>query len=241
MRTLNGILGMTQMLRRSTTNPAQLPQLAVIEQSSRHLNTVIGDLLDLSKIEAGRLVIESGPARLESLVREVTDLLEPLASQKGLRFEVTRGAGLPPWIDADAARLKQVLHNLIGNAIKFTTAGQVTLTSVRTRLAGLRGPRYGIGTPPTRPNGSSCEQSPRSSPVHRAGIEWDDDFTRSGPSDALACRHRAGPRAAVPSFDSPCPAARVRPPTCRRPRPHREPACLWPARCCWSKTTRSMP
>jgi signal transduction histidine kinase len=132
MRTpLNGILGMTQMLRRSTTNPAQLPQLAVIEQSSRHLNTVIGDLLDLSKIEAGRLVIESGPARLESLVREVTDLLEPLASQKGLRFEVTQGAGLPLWIDTDAARLKQVLHNLLGNAIKFTTAGQVTLSISR--------------------------------------------------------------------------------------------------------------
>ena len=175
MRTpLNGILGMTQMLRRSTTSPAQLPQLAVIEQSSRHLNTVIGDLLDLSKIEAGRLVIESGPARLESLVREVTDLLEPLASQKGLRFEVTRGAGLPPWIDSDAARLKQVVHNLIRNAIKFTTAGQVTLTVSSEHdllVFVVRDTGIGIAADQTERIFRAFEQvAAPGSPVHRAGI-----------------------------------------------------------------------
>ncbi|MBP8309576.1 MAG: response regulator [Burkholderiaceae bacterium] len=205
MRTpLNGILGMTQMLRRSTTNPAQLPQLAVIEQSSRHLNTVIGDLLDLSKIEAGRLAIETGPFRLETLVREVTELLEPLASQKGLYFEVHREAGLPAWIETDGARLKQVLHNLLGNAIKFTTVGKVSLSIAREhdQLAfTVRDTGIGIAADQTDRIFRAFEQAAApGSPVHRAGIGLgltiSRDLARAMGGDVV-CQSEAGAQVAV--------------------------------------------
>lgn len=128
MRTpLNGILGMTQLLQQTASDPTQRPQLEVIAQSGRHLQAVIGDLLDLSRIESGRLVIERAAVRLPDVIREVVDLLQPVATQKGLRFEVRRGGQLPEWCEADAPRIKQVLHNLLGNAIKFTASGEVSL------------------------------------------------------------------------------------------------------------------
>ncbi len=129
MRTpLNGILGMTQVLQQSVLEDGARSQLDVIAQSARHLQAVIGDLLDLSRIESGRLAIEHAPMRLQDAVRDVIDLLEPLATQKGLRFERHFEPDLPEWIEADAPRVKQVLHNLIGNAIKFTVQGEVSLT-----------------------------------------------------------------------------------------------------------------
>jgi two-component system, sensor histidine kinase len=132
MRTpLNGILGMTQVLQQSGLEDGARNQLDVIAQSARHLQAVIGDLLDLSRIESGRLAIDVAPMRLQDAVRDVVDLLEPLATQKGLRFEQTLGPDLPEWIEADAPRVKQVLHNLIGNAIKFTVHGEVSLSVSR--------------------------------------------------------------------------------------------------------------
>ncbi len=132
MRTpLNGILGMTQVLQQSGLATGARNQLDVIAQSARHLQAVIGDLLDLSRIESGRLAIDASPMRLQDAVRDVVDLLEPLATQKGLRFELQFQPGLPEWIEADAPRVKQVLHNLIGNAIKFTVHGEVSLSLAR--------------------------------------------------------------------------------------------------------------
>jgi len=132
MRTpLNGILGMTQLLQHTTSDPLQRSKLEVIAQSGRHLQKVIGDLLDLSRIESGRLVIDPRVVRTTDTVREVADLLQPLAAQKGLRFEVQLADDLPPWIVADGSRVKQVLHNLLGNAIKFTLRGVVDLSAAR--------------------------------------------------------------------------------------------------------------
>jgi signal transduction histidine kinase/CheY-like chemotaxis protein len=128
MRTpLNGILGMTQMLQRSSLDAEQRAQLEIIHDSSRHLQTVIGDLLDLSRIEFGKLVIDERPFALADTVREVTGLLGAVATDKGLRFELEWSDGLPAWVTGDASRVKQVLHNLLGNAIKFTAHGEVRL------------------------------------------------------------------------------------------------------------------
>ena len=128
MRTpLNGIMGMAQLLQRSSVTAQQMSQLDVICSSSRHLQSVIGDLLDLSRIEFGKLAIEERALPLASTVREVSDLLQPIAHDKGLRFRVEFAPGLPPWVAGDASRIKQVLHNLIGNAIKFTLQGEVSL------------------------------------------------------------------------------------------------------------------
>jgi signal transduction histidine kinase/CheY-like chemotaxis protein len=128
MRTpLNGIMGMTQLLQRGGASAEQLAQLDVIGSSSRHLQAVIGDLLDLSRIELGKLVLEERPFELEGTVRDVTDLLHAVAQDKGLHFDVEFAPGLPAWVGGDASRIKQVLHNLIGNAIKFTARGGVSL------------------------------------------------------------------------------------------------------------------
>ena len=128
MRTpLNGIMGVAQLMQQAHTTPIQRAHLDVIAHSARHLQSVIGDLLDLSRIESGRLAIVLKPARLHDLVREVVDLLLPVATEKGLRVEVRDATDLPEWIVTDAARVKQVLHNLLGNAIKFTAMGEVAL------------------------------------------------------------------------------------------------------------------
>jgi signal transduction histidine kinase/ActR/RegA family two-component response regulator len=128
MRTpLNGILGMTQLLHLQVTDGEQRHRIEVMRRSARHLQTVIADLLDLSRIEFGRLEIEHEPFVLVDTVHEVTDLLSAIAAEKGLRFHLHWLKPLPQRARGDAARVKQVLHNLIGNAIKFTRAGDVTL------------------------------------------------------------------------------------------------------------------
>jgi two-component system, sensor histidine kinase len=128
MRTpLNGILGMTQLLQRSTLDEAQRSQLDILGQSARHLQSVIGDLLDLSRIEFGKLSLEERPIVLAQVVHEVTGLLQAVAVDKGLSFALELSPGLPETVLGDPSRIKQVLHNLLGNAIKFTAQGEVRL------------------------------------------------------------------------------------------------------------------
>jgi signal transduction histidine kinase/ActR/RegA family two-component response regulator len=149
MRTpLNGILGMTQLLQRHAVEQGRRDRLDVIAQSARHLQTVIGDLLDLSRIESGHLGVDPAPLRLVASLREVVDLLSPMATAKGLRLDVEIEPDLPEWILGDAPRIKQVLLNLLGNAIKFTAVGVVEL---RARASGalliLEVTDSGIGVP----------------------------------------------------------------------------------------------
>jgi signal transduction histidine kinase/CheY-like chemotaxis protein len=128
MRTpLNGILGMTQLMRGTAQDEQHQHQLDIVQRSAQHLQTVIGDLLDLSRIEFGRIDIEQEPFGLVDTVREVTDLLAAIGAEKGLAFRLELDPGLPGQVRGDASRVKQVLHNLIGNAIKFTRRGEVVL------------------------------------------------------------------------------------------------------------------
>jgi signal transduction histidine kinase/CheY-like chemotaxis protein len=128
MRTpLNGILGMTQLLQRSALDEAQRSQLEIIGHSARHLQAVIGDLLDLSRIEFGKLALDERPFVLAEVVHEVTGLLRAVAEDKGLGFVLELSPGLPETVRGDPSRIKQVLHNLLGNAIKFTAHGEVRL------------------------------------------------------------------------------------------------------------------
>jgi signal transduction histidine kinase/ActR/RegA family two-component response regulator len=138
MRTpLNGILGMTQLMRSTAHDEQHQHQLDIVQRSAQHLQTVIGDLLDLSRIEFGRIDIEQEPFGLVDTVREVTDLLAAIAAEKGLAFRLELEPGLPGQVRGDASRVKQVLHNLIGNAIKFTRRGEVVL-QVAATAEGLR-------------------------------------------------------------------------------------------------------
>ena len=121
---LNGILGYAQLLRRSPElTEQQRDGLAIIERSGEHLLTLVNDLLDLAKIEAGRLELRDDSIDLESLLQHVTDLIRVRADKAGLRFAVERPPALPSRIRGDARALRQVLLNLLGNAVKFTDAG----------------------------------------------------------------------------------------------------------------------
>jgi signal transduction histidine kinase/CheY-like chemotaxis protein len=121
---LNGILGYAQLLRRAPElNEQQRDGLTIIERSGEHLLTLVNDLLDLAKIEAGKLELRDESIDLESLLQHVTDLIRVRADKAGLRFAVERPPALPKRIRGDARALRQVLLNLLGNAIKFTDAG----------------------------------------------------------------------------------------------------------------------
>ncbi len=133
---LNAILGYTQILERNTTlSPEVQEKISIIEQSGEHLLTLINDILDLSKIEAGKLELQPVEMNLPIFFKEVVHLFEWRAQQKGLEFLYERhfGAALSPQsfpniIIADAKRLRQVLLNLLSNAVKFTETGQVVLS-----------------------------------------------------------------------------------------------------------------
>ncbi len=129
---LAAIIGLTGLVREGLPDPTQREQLGKVEQASHHLLTLINDILDLSKIEAERMVLEEAPLRLDLLLETLVPLSAHRAQQKGLGFEVELDPALAGrTVVGDGLRLKQVLLNLVDNAIKFTDHGQVR---VRARL-----------------------------------------------------------------------------------------------------------
>lgn len=124
---LNGILGITQLLERSALDAQQREQVHIVRRSGRHLLTLINDILDLARIESGKLVIEPAPLALREAVDDVCQLLAAGAHEKGLDFQLQCSPQVPECVVGDGARIKQVLHNLVGNAIKFTERGSVTV------------------------------------------------------------------------------------------------------------------
>ncbi|HMQ54376.1 MAG TPA: GAF domain-containing protein, partial [Anaerolineae bacterium] len=124
---LNGILGYAQLLQDDPRLAAdQLEGLAIIERSGRHLLALIDDVLDLAKVEAGRLELVLAEFHLPTLLADLNELIRARAQQKNLTFKFIAGR-LPSVVYGDDKRLRQVLINLIGNAIKFTDQGSVTL------------------------------------------------------------------------------------------------------------------
>ncbi len=125
---LNGILGMAQILKNSDLNEKQTEQLDDIVESGEMLSTVLNDVLDLSKLEAGRLEIEPTPFNLQDAAESVVRLLRPGARHKGVKVEIAPGTAGKVYATGDTHRVRQVLLNLIGNAIKFTEEGEVNVT-----------------------------------------------------------------------------------------------------------------
>jgi signal transduction histidine kinase/DNA-binding NarL/FixJ family response regulator len=131
---LNGILGYAQLLRRDGSLPeTHQESVAVIERSGEHLLTLINDLLDLAKIEAGRMELHDGIFELPELLSHVADITGVRARQAGLRFEYASTGELPPRVSGDERALRQVLLNLLGNAVKFTESGGVEFRARCTR------------------------------------------------------------------------------------------------------------
>ncbi|HEY1227849.1 MAG TPA: ATP-binding protein [Ramlibacter sp.] len=123
---MNAILGLTRMLRRQGAVPAQTGRLQQIEASGQHLLALINDILDLSKIEAGRLELHATDFALRRTIEDVVALVRPQAQAKGLQLEGDAG-DMPERAVGDATRVRQLLFNYLGNAIKFTDTGTVRL------------------------------------------------------------------------------------------------------------------
>ena len=123
---LNGVLGMANLMRRTDVTPKQTEYLDKIQASGSHLQDVINDILDLSKIEAGQVLLEYADFQLTDLIREITDIIGDPIRTKGLTFRLDI-SGAPQSLNGDRTRLRQALVNYLGNAMKFTELGSVTL------------------------------------------------------------------------------------------------------------------
>ena len=128
MRTpLHGILGLTRLLREDEIRPVAQRRLELLERSGDHLLTVINDVLDVSKIEAGHVQIEQACFDLAALIDEIAGVSTVTANRKGLQLLLQSDLPTSCPVEGDAMRVRQILHNLLGNAIKFTDQGRVTL------------------------------------------------------------------------------------------------------------------
>jgi len=124
---LHGILGLTRMLINKHQDHSSIHQLNLLEKSGQHLLMLINHLLDFSRIEAGYLTIESKPFKLHALLLEAMGLTAINAQNKGLAMTHSLDVSPEAWVEGDASKYTQILLNLIGNAIKFTSAGSVHL------------------------------------------------------------------------------------------------------------------
>ncbi len=132
---MNGVMGMAQVLADTSLNDDQRQFVDIILTSSQALLTIINDILDLSKLEADSMPVAHEPIDLADMIRQIENLFAHQAAKKGIAFITAIDPGVPHQVVGDALRLRQILINLVGNAVKFTDDGSVRLT-----VAPLDGP-----------------------------------------------------------------------------------------------------
>jgi PAS domain S-box-containing protein len=157
---MNGVIGMTSLLMETPLTPEQRDFVNTIHTSGESLLAIINDILDFSKIESGKLELESIPFSLSTCLEDALDLFSLQASSKKIEFAYTLAPGVPAWINGDVTRLRQIVVNLVNNAVKFTPGGSIVI-EVRP-LPGAAGDEgialefavrdTGIGIPPDRVN-----------------------------------------------------------------------------------------
>ncbi len=151
---MNGVLGFTELLLQSDLTPKQRHHAELIDESGKSMMRLLNDILDLSKVEAGQIEVTQEPVELAQLLRSCAMLHSANASQKGLALEVDLDPSLPHTIISDSLRLRQIILNLAGNAVKFTESGTITLRAALngdTILIGVED--TGIGIPSNRVEG----------------------------------------------------------------------------------------
>ncbi|QOY88825.1 response regulator [Paludibaculum fermentans] len=150
---MNGVIGMTELLYSSELQPEQREYVRIVKRSADSLLTLINDILDFSKIEAGKLDLDSVDFALSETIHDALQPLALRADEKGLELLCQMAPGVPEYVQGDPTRLRQLLTNLVGNAIKFTPAGEVQVSvAVEASQAGswdlhFRVKDTGIGVP----------------------------------------------------------------------------------------------
>ena len=156
---MNGVIAMTGLLLQTELNSEQRDFVETIRTSGEALLTIINDILNISKIESGKMDLENSPLELRQCVEDALDLLAPKAAEKGIELAYEMDSAVPERVYGDVTRLRQVLMNLIGNAIKFTSEGEVLVQLNGRRVTSDDGHRWeihfavkdtGIGIPPDR-------------------------------------------------------------------------------------------
>jgi signal transduction histidine kinase/FixJ family two-component response regulator/HPt (histidine-containing phosphotransfer) domain-containing protein len=148
-----GLLGMLNLMDEPNLTGHQRDYLQTARDSALHLLGVLNDILDVSTMESGTLKLSVAPVHVQTVVQEVDGLMQVAARDKGLELDICVAPDLPTWVEADATRLRQILFNLINNAIKFTPAGEVR-AELRRRADGAAGVEIwisdtGVGMDPT--------------------------------------------------------------------------------------------
>jgi signal transduction histidine kinase/HPt (histidine-containing phosphotransfer) domain-containing protein len=153
---LNTVLGMVELLTETRLSPEQSRHVATLQRAGDHLLSLVDDVLDLSRIEAGRLSLEKAPFDLSRVVESAVDFLRPTAKRKGVELAAAWSPEVPRFVVGDARRLRQVLVNLLANGVKFTSAGSVRLVVSADPARGVPGAirisveDTGIGIAPDR-------------------------------------------------------------------------------------------
>ncbi len=124
---MTGVLGMSELLLGTQLDVRQRSYTESIRRAGNHLLHLVNDALDLARIEAGKLELQAQPFALRAMLDEVVELMKPLAQQRGLHFGDRIGSDVPASVHGDPTRIKQILLNLLGNAIKFTERGSISL------------------------------------------------------------------------------------------------------------------
>ncbi|MEJ7931849.1 ATP-binding protein [Ramlibacter sp. AN1015] len=141
---LNGVIGLARVLEQSELPPREAGYVRLINSCAKSLLGMVNDVLDFSKIDAGQMVLEPTACDLQALVQEVSDVFSDRARSKGIGFSVDVKPCVPRWVTVDNHRLRQILLNLLGNALKFTADGGFSLTVTTGALARQRSLRFDV-------------------------------------------------------------------------------------------------